>query len=69
VAYRRATIAIADEVVYLERGRVAAHGRHTDLLTTVAGYANLVTAYEQAEAERERERAWYEDRSLPGVAR
>jgi ABC-type multidrug transport system fused ATPase/permease subunit len=69
VAYRRATIALADEVVYLERGRVAAHGRHTDLLTTVAGYANLVTAYEQAEAERERERAWYEDRSLPGVAR
>jgi ABC-type multidrug transport system fused ATPase/permease subunit len=69
VAYRRATIALADEVVYLERGRVAAHGRHTDLLTTVAGYANLVTAYEQAEAERERERAWYEDRSLPGAAR
>jgi ABC-type multidrug transport system fused ATPase/permease subunit len=69
VAYRRATIALADEVVYLERGRVVAHGRHTDLLTAVPGYANLVTAYEQAEAERERERAWDEDRTLPGVVR
>jgi ABC-type multidrug transport system fused ATPase/permease subunit len=58
VAYRRATIALADEVVYLEHGRVVARGTHTDLLATVPGYANLVTAYEQAEAERERERAY-----------
>jgi ATP-binding cassette subfamily B protein len=60
VAYRRATIALADEVVYLERGRVVAHGTHPELLATVPGYANLVTAYERAEAERERERAWDE---------
>jgi ABC-type multidrug transport system fused ATPase/permease subunit len=59
VAYRRATIALADEVVYLERGRVAARGPHTELLATVPGYANLVTAYERAEAER-RERAYDE---------
>lgn len=52
VAYRRATIALADEVVYLENGKVAAHGTHTELLETVPGYANLVTAYERAEAER-----------------
>jgi ATP-binding cassette subfamily B protein len=58
VAYRRATIALADEVVYLEHGRVIARGRHTDLLATVPGYANLVTAYEQADAEREREQAY-----------
>jgi ABC-type multidrug transport system fused ATPase/permease subunit len=58
VAYRRATIALADEVVYLEHGRVVARGTHTDLLATVPGYANLVTAYEQADAERERERAF-----------
>jgi ATP-binding cassette, subfamily B, bacterial len=58
VAYRRATIALADEVVYLEHGRVVARGSHADLLATVTGYANLVTAYEQAEAERERERAY-----------
>ncbi len=54
VAYRRATIALADEVVYLEHGRVAARGSHPELLATVPGYATLVTAYEQAEAERER---------------
>ena len=56
VAYRRATIALADEVVYLEQGRVVARGTHAELLATVPGYADLVTAYEQAEAERERER-------------
>jgi ATP-binding cassette subfamily B protein len=52
VAYRRATIALADEVVYLEHGRVAATGTHTQLMAEVDGYRNLVTAYEQAEAER-----------------
>ncbi|NUT33789.1 MAG: ABC transporter ATP-binding protein [Hamadaea sp.] len=58
VAYRRATIALADEVVYLEQGRVVAHGTHTQLLENVPGYANLVTAYEKAEAEREREHVY-----------
>jgi ABC-type multidrug transport system fused ATPase/permease subunit len=62
VAYRRATIALADEVVYLEHGRVVARGGHATLLGSVPGYANLVTAYERAEAERARERAWDQDR-------
>jgi ABC-type multidrug transport system fused ATPase/permease subunit len=61
VAYRRATIALADDVIYMERGRVIAHGRHEELLSTVEGYRNLVTAYEKAEAEREREHAYDED--------
>lgn len=52
VAYRRATIALADEVVYLEQGKVVATGTHTELLDRVPGYADLVTAYEKAEAER-----------------
>ncbi|MBU2665726.1 ABC transporter ATP-binding protein/permease [Actinoplanes bogorensis] len=52
VAYRRATIALADEVVYLEQGKVVATGTHTELLGAHAGYADLVTAYEKAEAER-----------------
>jgi ATP-binding cassette subfamily B protein len=64
VAYRRATIALADEVVYIEHGRVVAHGTHHELLATVSGYADLVTAYEKAEAERERERA-YEEVDVP----
>lgn len=61
VAYRRATIALADEVVYLEHGRVLARGTHRELLLTVPGYADLVTAYERADAEREREHAYDED--------
>jgi ABC-type multidrug transport system fused ATPase/permease subunit len=60
VAYRRATIALADEVVYVEHGKVVAHGTHPELLDTVPGYANLVTAYEKADAEREREKAYEE---------
>src|SRR5262249_27691783 len=38
VANRPATIALADEVIYLVAGRVVAHGRHEDLLATVPGY-------------------------------
>jgi hypothetical protein len=38
-----------------------AHGRHEELLSTVEGYRNLVTAYEKADAEREREHAYDED--------
>jgi ATP-binding cassette subfamily B protein len=53
VAYRRATIALADEVVFLEGGRITARGPHTELLRTHQPYADLVTAYERAEAERE----------------
>ncbi|MET7393252.1 ABC transporter ATP-binding protein [Dactylosporangium sp. NPDC005572] len=60
VAYRRATIALADEVVYVERGQVVARGTHQELLATTPGYADLVTAYEKAEAEREREHAFDE---------
>ncbi|MEN3308408.1 MAG: ATP-binding cassette, subfamily bacterial [Micromonosporaceae bacterium] len=51
VAYRRATIALADRVVYLENGRVVASGTHAELLDSVPGYADLVTAYERAELE------------------
>jgi ABC-type multidrug transport system fused ATPase/permease subunit len=43
VAQRMATIAAADEVVYLERGRVVAHGRHDELLE-VPGYRAIVQA-------------------------
>ncbi|MFI9551694.1 ABC transporter ATP-binding protein [Nonomuraea endophytica] len=52
VAYRMATIALADEVVFLERGRVADRGSHEELLARCEGYRNLVTAYEREESER-----------------
>ncbi|WFE47306.1 ABC transporter ATP-binding protein [Verrucosispora sp. WMMD1129] len=60
VAYRRATIALADEVIYLEQGRVVARGTHSRLLATVPGYADLVTAYEQAEVDHDRQRTYDE---------
>jgi ATP-binding cassette, subfamily B, bacterial len=47
VAYRKATIALADEVVYLADGRVADLGPHADLLARNPAYARLVNAYEQ----------------------
>jgi hypothetical protein len=47
-------------VVYVEHGKVVARGTHLDLLDTVPGYADLVTAYEKAEADREREHAYDE---------
>ncbi|WP_067487690.1 ABC transporter ATP-binding protein [Actinomadura hibisca] len=53
VAYRKATIALADEVVYLEHGRVSDRGTHAELLVRSTGYRNLVNAYERAEAEQE----------------
>jgi ATP-binding cassette subfamily B protein len=52
IAYRMATIALADEVVYLEHGRVADRGRHEDLIERCPGYRDLVTAYEREQAER-----------------
>ena len=68
VAYRRATIALADVVVYVESGRVVATGPHAQLLATVPGYASLVTAYETAAAEaaetRPDERHTYDEREL-----
>lgn len=49
VAYRRATIALADQVVYLEDGKVVATGTHTELMGSEPGYNALVTAYEKDE--------------------
>nr|WP_068115276.1 ABC transporter ATP-binding protein [Nocardioides dokdonensis] len=46
VAYRKATIGLADEVVHLEDGRVADRGTHAELLARSASYAALVNAYE-----------------------
>jgi len=52
VAYRKATISLADEVVYVEGGRVLDRGTHDELLARCAGYRELITAYEREEAER-----------------
>jgi ATP-binding cassette subfamily B protein len=41
VAHRLSTIALADEIVVLEDGRVAARGRHDELVDTNAVYAEI----------------------------
>ena len=46
VAYRKATISLADEVVHLDGGRVVGRGTHAELLTRSPDYARLVNAYE-----------------------
>jgi len=48
VAYRKATISLADEVVYLDGGRIADRGTHDELLTRNSAYNRLVNAYEHA---------------------
>jgi ATP-binding cassette, subfamily B, bacterial len=49
VAYRQATIALADEVVWMADGQVLDRGTHEELLDRVPGYAALVRAYARAE--------------------
>jgi ATP-binding cassette, subfamily B, bacterial len=57
VAYRRSSIMLTDEVVFVDEGRVVAHGSHADLLATVPGYERILRAYEEDAARREQERA------------
>jgi ATP-binding cassette subfamily B protein len=57
IAYRKATIALADEVVFLLHGRVVARGTHAELTARDERYRNLVDAYERDAAERAAELA------------
>jgi len=52
VASRASTITLADEVVHLEAGRVAAQGSHRELVERSREYAALVEAYARDAARR-----------------
>ncbi|MFF9594123.1 ABC transporter ATP-binding protein [Streptomyces sp. NPDC014646] len=52
VAYRQSAIALADRVVYVERGRVVDSGTHEELRNRCPGYRRLVTAYERQEQQQ-----------------
>ncbi len=47
VAHRVSTIALADRVLFMQDGRIAATGTHTELLATNPDYEAMVRAYEQ----------------------
>jgi ABC-type multidrug transport system fused ATPase/permease subunit len=49
IAYRLSTIRLADRVIFLERGGVAATGTHDDLMDRTPGYAAIIRAYERGE--------------------
>jgi len=46
VASRPSTIALADDVVFVELGRIVDHGPHADLFARVPAYRRLVEAFE-----------------------
>jgi ABC-type multidrug transport system fused ATPase/permease subunit len=49
IAYRLSTIRLADRVLYLEDGRIAATGSHEELMARQPGYEAMVRAYERGE--------------------
>ncbi|KRB75937.1 ABC transporter permease [Nocardioides sp. Root190] len=50
VAYRKATISLADEVLFLVDGAIADRGPHAELVARNDDYARLVNAYEEVPA-------------------
>ncbi|MBW3667353.1 MAG: ATP-binding cassette domain-containing protein [Actinobacteria bacterium] len=49
VAYRRSSIVLADEVIYVEDGRVSGRGTHEKLYEALPAYRQLIDAYERME--------------------
>ncbi|MBV8392672.1 MAG: ATP-binding cassette domain-containing protein, partial [Alphaproteobacteria bacterium] len=54
IAHRLSTIVNADEIVVLDRGRVAERGRHGELLARNGLYADMWRRQQEAAAEAER---------------
>jgi ATP-binding cassette, subfamily B, bacterial len=68
VAYRRGTIVLADDVVYVEGGRILDHGTHEELLARSPGYASLLRAYEDDRRVRQDGELSRPPRPLPPTA-
>ena len=49
VAYRRSSIVLADEVIFVADGRVIDRGTHKSLYASLAEYRELIDAYDQLE--------------------
>jgi ATP-binding cassette, subfamily B, bacterial len=52
VAARPSTIAVADEVIFVDHGRIVGHAPHRELFDQFASYRHLVEAYERERSER-----------------
>lgn len=52
VAYRPSSIVLANDVLFVEHGRVVAHDRHEVLLRDLPAYSRLLRAYERDAADR-----------------
>jgi ABC-type multidrug transport system fused ATPase/permease subunit len=50
VAHRRSSIVLADEVIYVEDGRVMDRGSHQKLYAALSAYRDLIDAYEMESA-------------------
>lgn len=48
IAYRQATVALADEVLFLDGGRITDRGTHGELLARNRGYARILSAYDDS---------------------
>ncbi|MFO7547390.1 MAG: ABC transporter ATP-binding protein [Acidimicrobiia bacterium] len=51
VAYRRSSILLADQVIFIEDGRIVGRGTHAELYAGLPAYRALIDAYERKEAE------------------
>ena len=60
IAYRLASILLADRIIHVDSGRVVDAGTHEELLGRDAGYRELVTAYEvDTQRRADEESGWF----------
>ena len=57
VASRPSTIALADDVMFVQDGQISAHGKHADLMAEVPQYRALVEAFEADRDDSEADKA------------